>query len=206
MKRIVAWAQAHSALILTAIAAFTVGLLIGAVLGWWRLGDRSINWGTAGEWVPGLATGLLTAGALLWAVRAFLTERTDLQRTHAVAVDLDIQVTDWTGPGSFRAAVDVANYGLAAIRDVVVFTRVRGTVEWSRRYDGKKSDIRPGGATAGFINIHPLERSGDIPPVEAWVEFRDVEQRWWRRHVGGMPLRLHQPSREALSARQKSWE
>jgi hypothetical protein len=62
------WVKAQPGTAIT--AAFVIGLPLGAVLGWWGPGRRSIDWGTAGEWAGALGT----VGALWAALRLFRLE------------------------------------------------------------------------------------------------------------------------------------
>jgi hypothetical protein len=74
------------------------------VLGWWGLGHRTIDWGTAGEWVPGLLTGAATVGALWWAVTEFRAERNDRHRYEQRRT-----------LGELRAALEASESSLGAI-------------------------------------------------------------------------------------------
>jgi hypothetical protein len=114
MRRAWRWAKARPGLTVAFFAAFLVGLFVGGVLGWRGLGHRTIDWGTAGEWVPGVLTGAATVGALWWAISQFHAERQD---RHRYEQRLTL--------GELRAAVEAVESTLTAI-GVEIVTRAGG--------------------------------------------------------------------------------
>jgi hypothetical protein len=104
-------------------AAFVIGFLLGVGLGWWGPERRSIDWGTAGEWVPGLLTGAATVAALWWAVSQFRLERQDRHRYEQRRTLSEL-----------RTALGASESSLAAITEEI-FARAGGQVRQARPLD-----------------------------------------------------------------------
>jgi hypothetical protein len=198
MRRVWGWVKRDPCKTAAFVGVFLAGLLIGGVLGWVGPGRRSVNWGTAGEWVGGL----VTAGALWWAVRAFLVERRDLdverrdrEMVHARSVTVRLKGVEWvnTDPPYFRVPMEVVNQGVASVTNVVMYVQVGDCIQTERRQEvlPRSSAL----AAPQFYDLpHPDSAGAQVPRV--WAEFRDVEQRWWHRQVDALPTPLSQPPPE----------
>jgi hypothetical protein len=98
------WVRVRRGLALALGGAFISGLLVGGVLGWWKLGHGTIDWGTGGEWASGVLTATVTGAALWWAVSQFHRERQDRHR-HEQRLAL----------GELRTAIEASESTLEAI-------------------------------------------------------------------------------------------
>jgi hypothetical protein len=183
---------------------FLIGLLLGGVLGWVRLGDGTIDWGTAGEWLGGLAT----AAAVWWAMSTFVRELQQRVRIHATAVTVMHDLGPWySETNRFPLNVVVSNYGSAPVHDVVAYGKIEKHVEWTRvrvvqpLQSGTDHRLV---ASLSFSDLSYEEYQAAKP--EVWVEFRDVEQLWWRKDEDSPATRLRDPSPEAYSEHASSQE
>jgi hypothetical protein len=126
MARVWGWVKAHPAISAAFLGGLLLGVLIGAPLGWAGVGDGSINWGTAGEWVGGVFTG----AAVLVAVLAFLVEgrqvameRREREMRHALPVALTVHPLEWhegeaNRLSAYKLPVNVRNDGTATISNI----------------------------------------------------------------------------------------
>jgi hypothetical protein len=172
---VVGWAGRH----VWWLAAVMLAFCLGSVLGWLRLGDGVIVWGTAGEW----SSGLVTAGALLLAVRGFLVEQH--MRTQAQARLVNAWLDDSLAL-VVRNASDEPAYGFSvAWFDPVAHERA-GTPETVFSVHC----FPPGSAQSPEIELGGTHRTdgrlparmGIVPHLT--VEFVDAGGHLWRRSGG----------------------
>jgi hypothetical protein len=185
------WFRQHWIPIATGIGGFGIGCLVG----WAHIGDRSIVWGTAGEWIGGLAA----AAALWWAVLAFLHEREANQRRYAEMVA--VLPPSWRPSHDqerLLAHVSILNSGPAPIDQVVVSAEVNGAKRSVARLHHSHHRIGPGTQKGFDLGWDPpvLERQ----PLQPTVIFRDAALNWWSRALDEPPKRLPGPPSEAVNA------
>jgi hypothetical protein len=204
-----AWGVIKRHAVVSVAVAFIAGLLVGGVLGWWGLGGRSVDWGTAGEWVPGILSGAATAGALWWAISAFHAERRDRERAHAgsAVVTLDRGRSRPVGD-DLHLYIRVGNYGALPIANVVISAEVGEHVErgWRdtleprerRTFRLELANTRPAYGAGPTLDGSPLITA------RVWMTFEDANERWWRKEDGRVVEPLSEPPPEGLALFQPS--
>jgi hypothetical protein len=192
VDRLGRWFRQHWVPIATGAAGFG----IGCVVGWVHIGDGTLVWGTAGEWVGGIGATL----AVGWAVWAFLQEREANKRRYAELVA--VVGRQWRPAGDeneFDAYVEVLNGGPVDIDQVVVYADVNGARAWAAESGSMGHRLWPRGSKGYMLTWNPRV-TGEQRPILPTVIFQDVTLTWWSRALGEPPERLTGPPREALEA------
>jgi hypothetical protein len=194
-------------------SGLAIGLLIGAVAAWVGTGKGRIAWGTGTE----LLAGVLTAGALVFAIHAFnderrarVQEREDREREQAAHVFVDRAYTNFRELDNLATlSMEVYNRSSRPVTGLGYYVRISGKNVYST---SRLEDIvapasehgRPYERTLILRDIHDVQ--GGWPEWDAWIVFRDDSGLWWERHYASWLLvRLHVPPPEVIGGPMKSW-